>query len=84
MIKAIGTNKDIIRMVTVNGGDPTMTNTTKTYYQTTFVADATSDIATMNADGSEYLNYPAGSCVLDSFASDVYILNASQTEYVKL
>lgn len=84
MIKAIGTNKDIIRMVTVNGGDPTMTNTSKTYYQTTFVADATSDIATMNADGSEYLNYPAGSVILDASTSDVYILNASQTEYVKI
>lgn len=77
MIKPMAFNEKIVRVATWNGRK-------KDYPQTTFVADTTSDITTINADGSEYLNYPAGSCILDTSTSDVYILNASQTEYVKI
>lgn len=77
MIKPMAFNENIKRVVLWNGRQ-------KYYPQTQFVADGTDDLADINETGSEYLNYPAGSCVLDASTSDVYILNASQTEYVKL
>ena len=59
----------------------TITVTDK-YALTNFVADSASDITAMNASGSEYLNYPAGSAVLCLADSNVYVLNASETAYV--
>lgn len=54
------------------------------YNLTSFVADETSDITAMNAEGSAYLNYPAGSAALCLGDGKVYILNAEETEYVAL
>ena len=54
---------------------------TDVYSQTQFIADAASDIAAMNASGSVYLNYPAGSAALCLEDGNVYILNAAETEY---
>ena len=81
-IKAIDTNTNIRREVKRTAAVGTDTQTvTDIYYQTSFVADAASDIADMNAEGSEYLNYPAGSAALCLGDGNVYILNASETEY---
>lgn len=77
MIKPMAFNEKIVRVATWNGRK-------KDYPQTQFVADSTEDLADINETGSEYLNYPAGSCILDASTSDVYILNASQDEYVKI
>lgn len=70
MIKPIDSNHDVVRYV--NG---------QSYAQTAFVADGTSDITAMNADGSAYLNYPAGSAAICMEDGNVYILNAEETEY---
>ena len=81
-IKAIDTNTNIRREVKRTAAVGTDTQTvTDIYYQTSFVADEASDIADMNAEGSEYLNYPAGSAALCLGDGNVYILNASETEY---
>lgn len=84
-IKAIDNNTNIRREVKreVMVGTDTQT-VTDIYYQTSFVADETSDITAMNADGSTYLNYPAGSAVLCLADGNVYILNAEETEYIAL
>ena len=81
-IKAIDTNTNIRREVkrTVTVGTETQT-VTDIYYQTAFVADTASDITAMNAQGSEYLNYPAGSAAICMEDGNVYILNAEETEY---
>lgn len=81
-IKAIDTNTNIRREVKRTAAVGTDTQTvTDIYYQTSFVADEASDITAMNAQGSEYLNYPAGSAALCLGDGNVYILNASETEY---
>ena len=54
---------------------------TDIFFHTDFIADDTSDITAMNAAGSEYLNYPAGSAALCIEDGNVYILNASETAY---
>ena len=84
-IKAIDNNTNIRREVKreVTVGTDTQT-VTDIYYQTSFVADETSDITAMNADGSTYLNYPAGSAALCLGDGKVYILNAEETEYIAL
>lgn len=73
MIKPMDSTPKYIRYV---GGN--------SYQQTTFVADETSDITAMNAEGSVYLNYPAGSAALCLADGNVYILNAEETEYIAL
>ena len=84
-IKAIDNNTNIRREVKreVTVGTDTQT-VTDIYYQTSFVADETSDITAMNADGSTYLNYPAGSAAICLGDGKVYILNAEETEYIAL
>lgn len=84
-IKAIDTNTNIRREVkrTATVGTETQT-VTDVYYQTAFVADTASDITAMNAQGSAYLNYPAGSAALCLGDGNVYILNAEETEYAAL
>lgn len=81
-IKTIDTNtsirREVKRVVTVGTETQTITDI---YYQTAFVADGTSDITAMNAQGSVYLNYPAGSAALCIEDGNVYVLNASETEY---
>lgn len=52
------------------------------YPVTNFQADDESDITTANAEGSDYLKYPGGSRIQLPDGT-TYILNASQTEYVK-
>lgn len=82
-IKVIDTNTDIRREVKRTATTGTQTQTvTDIYYQTSFVADEASDITAMNAQGSAYLNYPAGSAALCLEDGNVYILNAEETEYV--
>lgn len=84
-IKAIDSNNSIKREVkrTVTVGTDTQT-VTDIYYMTSFVADEASDITAMNAEGSAYLNYPAGSAALCLADGNVYILNAEETEYIAL
>lgn len=84
-IKAIDFNKEFIREVkrTVTEGTNSVTVTDK-YPMTAFVADGTADITAMNTQGSEYLNYPAGSAALCLADGNVYILNAEETEYIAL
>lgn len=74
MIKAMEYNHEITRKIPGKG----------TYFKTTFVADTGSDIAEMNKNGSEYLNYPAGSAVIAIDSGTAYILNASESEYVEV
>lgn len=71
MIKAIEVDKRIERRIPEDG----------TYFKTVFVADTEADVAEMNAEGSGYLNYPAGSAVICCETGSAYILNASETEY---
>ena len=52
------------------------------YPVTNFQADSEDDITTANAEGSEYLKYPGGSRIQLPDGT-TYILNASQTEFVK-
>lgn len=84
-IKAIDSNIGIKREVkrTVTAGTETRI-VTDVYYQTSFVADEASDITAMNAEGSAYLNYPAGSAALCLGDGKVYILNAEENEYIAL
>ena len=84
-IKAIDTNTDIRREVkrTATVGADTQT-VTDICYQTAFVADSASDITAMNAQGSEYLNYPAGSAAICCENGKRYILNASETAYTEV
>lgn len=82
-IKSIGTNTEIRRVVKreIVIGETASRTVTDTYYLTQFIADGTSDITAMNAEGSTYLNYPAGSAVLCIGDGNVYVLNASETAY---
>lgn len=73
MVKLIDYKTNITRMI--NGAEHNIS---------TFVADTEDDIADMNAEGSEYLHYPAGSACLCLENGEVYILNAEETEYVIL
>lgn len=71
--------REVKRTVTSpQGGTFTVTDS---YAHTDFIADSVSDITAMNAAGSEYLNYPAGSAALCLEDGNVYILNASETAY---
>lgn len=84
-IKSIGTNTEIRREVKRTATVGTETKTvTDIYYQTAFVADTASDITAMNATGSEYLNYPAGSAVICCENKKRYVLNASETAYTEV
>ena len=84
-IKAIDNNTNIRREVKreVTVGTDTQT-VTDIYYQTAFVADTASDITAMNATGSVYLNYPAGSAVICCENKKRYVLNASETAYTEV
>ena len=73
MIKAIEVDKDT-KKCTDKG----------VYFRTTFVADTESDVAEMNAEGSGYLNYPAGSAVICCETGSAYLMNASEDEYKKV
>lgn len=73
-------HKDVQRQVTVGGKTKVVTDT---YFRTKFIADETSDITAMNAAGSEYLNYPCGSFALCIADGGVYVMNATETEYMK-
>lgn len=82
MIKPIGSNKSISRTVQRTGTyDGEMRTMNDIYYLTQFVADEITDIAAMNAAGSEYLNYPAGSAAICMEDGNVYVMNAAETEY---
>lgn len=81
-IKVIDTNTNIRREVKRTAAvGAEMQTVTDIYYQTAFVADTASDITAMNAQGSAYLNYPAGSAALCIGDGNVYVLNASETAY---
>lgn len=82
-IKAIDYNTEFTREVkrTATDGDGNSITVTDRYPMTAFVADGTADITAMNAEGSEYLNYPAGSVVICAANKKKYILNASETAY---
>lgn len=82
-IKPMDYNSDIRREVKreIVIGETASRTVTDTYYRTQFIADGTEDITAMNAEGSTYLNYPAGSAVLCIGDGNVYVLNASETEY---
>ena len=71
--------KDVQREVTIGGKTKVVTDT---YYRAGFIADTTDDISAMNAHGSTYLNYPAGSYALCIQDGEVYIMNAAETEYL--
>lgn len=73
MIKCVNYNKLIKDKVNGN-----------TYPLSDFIADSASDLAIMNATGSDYLNYPSGSSVLITGTKKVYVLNAAKTEYVEV
>lgn len=84
-IKAIDTNTNIRREVKRTAAVGTETQTvTDIYYQTAFVADEASDITAMNAQGSAYLNYPAGSAAICCENKKRYVLNASETAYAEV
>lgn len=76
MIKTFDENPKIMRPHTTESG-----TVDRFYNLTQFVADELADIAVMNAEGSEYLNYPAGSAAICMEDGNVYVLNAAETEY---
>ena len=71
MIKAMEVDKTNERRIAGKGS----------YFRTVFVADGEADITDMNTEGSEYLNYPAGSAVICTGDKKLYMLNASENEY---
>lgn len=74
MIKAMEVDKAVEKRINGKGS----------YFKTVFVADTESDVAAMNANGSEYLNYPAGSAVICVETGSAYLMNASENEYVEV
>lgn len=54
------------------------------YDRTDFIADAATDVTAMNANGSAYLKYPAGSMVYCAADGKKYILKADQSAYVEV
>ena len=54
---------------------------TDRYFRSDFIADTSDDIYDMNVSGSKYLNYPAGSTVMNLGGRTIYVLNARRNEY---
>lgn len=81
MIKAVNYDKKISRVVKKTVGEETVENT---YFRTDFVADDENDITAANTSGSKYLDYPAGSCIYTSEDKKMYMLNASEDEYIEV
>ena len=81
MVKKIGYDIDITREVTRTENQKEVTDT---FVRTDFLADEETDITAMNAEGSEYLKYPAGSMVYCVESKKKYILKADCTEYAEV
>lgn len=74
MIKAMEVDKSVERKIAGVGS----------FFRTTFVCDNSADITTMNSANSEFLNYPAGSAVINTDNGKVYVLNARENEYKEI
>ena len=81
MIRIISTDPSITRKVSRTESDTAVTDT---FVRTDFLADEETDITAMNAEGSEYLKYPAGSMVYCVESKKKYILKADCTEYTEV
>lgn len=83
MIKPFGIDTNISKTVQVEketSGDLVLKEQ-KTFYKTQFIVDGSSDITAMNAEGSNYLNYPAGSSVVFKDFSKFYVMNPAETAF---
>ncbi len=81
MIKAVNYDEKISRVIKKEVNGKSVENT---YFRTDFVADGESDITAANTAGSEYLDYPAGSCIYSAEEKKMYMLNASEDEYAEV
>ena len=82
MISVVKSDNQVLRNVAVAEEiDGEVVSYVKQYEKTDFIADGFEDIEAMNAEGSEYLNYPAGSTVKRMDNDFIYVLNADCTRY---